>query len=64
MEVVKTQQTELQQNDKVKIYGVKIRRDAAGCFEFSVVHSGPFKFQDYDELELKANAVKMVRRAY
>ena len=58
------QQKEFQKSEKVKIYGIKIYRDGAGCFEFSVVHSGPFKFQDYDELELKANAVKMVRRAY
>ena len=54
----------LEQDEKVKIYGVKIRRDASGCFEFSVVHSGPFRLQDYDELELKGNAVKTVKRAY
>ena len=50
------------QIDKVKIYGVKISRDTAGSYAISVVHSGPFKLSDYDKLELKANAVKMVRR--
>lgn len=51
------------QVDKVKIYGIKISRDTSGCYAFSVTHSGPFKLSDYDELELKGNAVKMVRRA-
>ena len=48
--------------DKVKIYGIKITRESTGCYGFSIKHSGPFKLSDYDELELRANAVKMIPR--
>ena len=61
--MIKTQLENVNQIDKVKIYGVKISRDTTGCYAISVVHSGPFRLSDYDELELKGHAVKMVRRA-
>jgi len=62
--VIKTQNRidEPIQDDKVKIYGIKITRESTGCYGFSITHSGPFKLGDYDELELRANAVKMVPR--
>jgi len=55
------QETEKQKKDQIKIYGIKIYRNPGGCYQFSVVHSGPFRLQDYDALELKTNTVKMVR---
>ena len=46
----------------MKIYGIKLNRDAAGCFSFSVVHSGKFRLQDYQAIVVEANAVKLIPR--
>jgi len=60
--VVTTEHKRAEQEEKVKIYGIKITRQGTGCYGFSITHSGPFKLSEYDEVELRANAVKMVPR--
>ena len=56
------------QGDKVAsrtdptIYGVTIIQEGNGGYSFSVKHSGDFKLQDYDELELEVKSARLVKR--
>ena len=46
----------------VKIYGVRIYQEGNGCYSFSVRHSGEFKLNDYEELELEVTSARLVRK--
>ena len=62
MEVIKTQTSELVNVIEPKIFGVKICQEGDGGYSFSVKHSGDFRLQDYDELELEVKSARLVKR--
>jgi hypothetical protein len=46
----------------VKIYRVKIYQNTNGCYSFSVRHAGHFKLCDYEEIVLKVQSARLVKR--
>jgi hypothetical protein len=56
------QSVEVDQLGEPKIYGVKIYQEGNGCYSFSVRHSGPFRLEDYDELEVEVKSARLVRK--
>ena len=47
--------------NKVNICGIKIFHHGDGCYCFSISHTGQFRLQDYEELDLEVKSVKLVR---
>jgi len=56
------QTTKLDHLGPGKIFGVRIYQEGNGCYSFSVKHSGPFRLQDYEELELEVKSARLVRK--
>ena len=46
-----------------KIFGVKLHLDN-GCYRFSFRHTGDFRLNDYEELDLEVMSAKLVKRKY
>ena len=61
-EVIKTQTSELEHVHEPRIYKVKICQEGNGGYSFSVKHSGDFRLQDYEELDLEVTSARLVRR--
>ena len=54
--------TGFEHSSETRIYGVKIYQEERGVYSFSVRHSGPFRLDDYKEIELEVTSAKLVRR--
>ena len=63
MEVIKTQNTEVECLAEPKICGVKISQDGDKCYCISVRHTGNFKLSDYDELDIEVKSAKLTQRS-
>ena len=47
---------------KTTIHGVNITQHAPGCYSISVRHSGPFRLDDYETLDLEVKSARLVKR--
>ena len=62
MEAIKTQLNRFRQPDSVKIYGVRIRQEGSGTYSVNVRHTGHFRLEDFDEIDVEVKSVRLVRR--
>jgi len=61
-QVVKTESEKNDTSDDVRIYGVSITQHMPGCYAISVRHSGPFRLDECERLEIEAKSARIVKR--
>jgi hypothetical protein len=62
MEVMQMQTTESDTPAEPTIHGVTIVQEGNGGYSFTVRHTGHFRLQDYEELELAVSSARLVKR--
>ena len=60
--VVKTEFETYDRSEKTRIHRVNITQHTPGCYSISVRHSGPFRLDDYETLEIEVKSARLVKR--
>lgn len=55
--------TEASNADAMEIRGVRIFQESSGTYRFIVRHIGPFRLDDYEEIELEVNSARGVKKS-